>query len=146
MITNNKQRAATRLAIGLLTAAVGLMTFGCGSKKPVAFGTVTVDGKPVEKGAIQFFPITGEGQTAGTMLENGQYRVEVSPGPMKVVINAPKIVGKQKLYNEPDSPTVDAYKEQLPAKYSSVATSELKVVIEGQGGEFNFDLTIEKKK
>src|SRR3954452_20293684 len=116
---------ARLLALG---AALVLAAAGCGSRRRVVPGTVTVDGKPVERGAIQFLPADGAGPTAGGVIENGRYHVLASPGTMKVVINATKVVGHRKLYDDlADSPVIDVVQEVLPAKYSDVRKSELTI-------------------
>src|ERR1051326_9410921 len=82
---------------------------GCGSKKPVMHGVITLDGEKLDSGTIEFFPVDGEAQTAGTTIgKDGSYRVEVPAVKMKVVIHSSKGVGKQRMYpNKPDSPEVD---------------------------------------
>ena len=56
---------------------------GCGSSTAVS-GVVTVDGKPVPKGVVNFDPLDGKGQTAGAPIENGNYTVKLKPGRYRV--------------------------------------------------------------
>ena len=56
----------------LLFALVGCSRDG----RLAASGTVTLDGKPLESGAITFKPAPGsEGHSAGESLENGQFQL-----------------------------------------------------------------------
>lgn len=134
--------------LALVTVAAGALTAaGCGNRKPVVTGSVTLDGQPVERGAIQFFPASGDGQTAGTVIENGRYQTETSPGPMKVVINAPKVVGKRRAYDDqPDGPMIDVVRESLPARYSDMSKTELTYTVEPGNNEANFELQGDRKK
>src|SRR5947209_20517753 len=135
------------LLIGLC-AALTLAAAGCTAKKPVVFGLVTLDGKPLDNGSIQFFPVAGDGQTSGANIgPNGRYRTDASPTKMKVVIHASKVVGRRKMYdNVPDSPMIDLLEEIMPAKYSDMHKSELTATIVPGENEVNFELQSDQKK
>src|SRR5882762_6428356 len=91
---------------------------GCGTRKPVVSGVVTLDGHPLDNGIIEFFPVRGDGQTSAAFISReGRYRTEASPTEMRVVIHSNKVVGKRKLYEDvPDSPTQEILTEQLPPR------------------------------
>lgn len=133
----------------ILSAAAGVvvlgLTVGCGGpERAKVSGTVTLDGKPLETGTISFYPVANSGQTAGGGIQNGQYTLEASPGEMTVLISANKVVGKQKMYDTPDSPTVDKVVELIPERYNK--TSELKVTLKAGVNEgVNFDLKSKSK-
>src|SRR4051812_18552277 len=98
---------AARAAAGLLLA-LGL-TAGCGCAGGAGggevSGTVTYDGKPVEQGAIAFYPANGP--AAGGAITNGQYTVaKVAVGTAKVRISGVKITGQKKMYDDPNAPVV----------------------------------------
>lgn len=102
-------------------------------------GIVTYEGKSVESGAITFFPVDGKSPTAGAMIAQGQYSAAVALGEMKVVISAPKIVGRRKLYaNNPQSPEMDLTVEALPERYNERST--LKVILASAVEKRDFDL------
>ncbi|HVX63980.1 MAG TPA: hypothetical protein VHC19_25380 [Pirellulales bacterium] len=129
------------IAAALLT----LLAAGCAAKsnKSPVEGQVTIDGQPVAQGTIQFLPLDGKGQTAGGMIRDGRYSLESSPGEMRVVISAPKVISQRKAYDTPDSPTIDEVQEQLPARYSG-PESELRANVEsGQENKADFMLKIE---
>jgi hypothetical protein len=130
----------------LVVLAVGLATVvGCGGPpKAHVRGTVTLDGKPLPEGVIQFFPTGATGQTAAATIKDGVYEVEASVGAMKVTISANEVVGKQKLYDTPDSPVIDTVRQIIPARYNT--KSELTADLVEGPNEVNFDLKSDKKK
>jgi hypothetical protein len=113
---------------------------GCGDAGSMAEvkGKVTFDNKPVESGAIAFYPVDGKAPTAGGAIKDGQYDVKVPVGLAKVTISAPKVVGKKKLYNTPNSPEGLITAEALPAKYNE--QSELQFEVKPGRNEKDFEL------
>lgn len=136
----------TLFVLSLAFAVLGLA--GCGSGKPIVTGVVTLDGKPLENGTIQFFPVAGDGQTsAATLAADGSYRMEASPTKMKVVIHAVKIVGKRKMYEgQADSPTIDLTEELVPARYSDMNKTELTYTVTNGPNKADFALQSNPKK
>ncbi len=114
---------------------------GCGpeSKMTMVSGTVTIDGVPPETGAISFIPIDGATPTAGGVIEKGKYTSEAPIGESKVEIRVPKVVGKKKLYDTPDSPVQDIMEEVLPPKYNEA--TELRFTGVKGKNEKNWELT-----
>src|SRR5262245_29101434 len=76
-------------------AFVAGLIAGCGSDNPLGrkalSGTVTLDGAPLAKGAIEFHPITEGGTQSGGLIENGRYSVPAdkgaTPGEYRVLIS-----------------------------------------------------------
>ncbi|HEX3147077.1 MAG TPA: hypothetical protein VHR66_03285 [Gemmataceae bacterium] len=117
-----------------------LLVTGCdGSPFAEVSGTVTVDGTPVEAGAITFLPVDGKTPTAGGEIKGGKYNVKVPVGQMKVSISVPMAIGKKKLYATPDSPEGTMYKESLPGRFNE--TTELTLDVKSGTNEKNWDLT-----
>src|SRR5262245_31539415 len=115
---------------GLLVATLWVAA-GCSGSGPrmgEVTGSVTVDGKPAESGAISFFPLDGKSPTAGGMIKDGRYTAKVPVGNAKVEIRVPKVVGKKKLYDRPDSPEQPILQEVLPPKYND--QTELKFEVQ----------------
>lgn len=126
----------------LLLSCFGLMFFllaGCAPSDGMSqvSGTVTLDGKPLETGAITFAPTDGQSPTAGATIQAGKYTARIPKGSVKVAITSPKEVGKRKLYNTPDSPETPIIQELIPAKYNQA--TELTRDISGDA-TLDFDL------
>jgi hypothetical protein len=95
--------------------------------------------KSAEHGAITFFPVDGKARTTGTKIIGGKYNANVPLGLQKVEIHVPKVIGRKKLYNTPDSPMEDITDESLPAKYNR--QSELQLDVKPGNNEQDFNLT-----
>ena len=101
---------------------------GCSkSNLGVVTGTISVDGAPAKSGSIAFFPTNRKSSTAGSEIVDGRYTAKVALGAAKVEIRVPKVVGKKKLYDRPDSPMKEVLSESLPRKYND--ETELKLDI-----------------
>ena len=131
-----RDRFAGFLAATLLTLA------GCssGPSEGEVSGNITVDGKPAEAGAISFFPLDGQGPTAGGAITGGRYSpIRLPVGNYRVEIRVSVKVGERKLYNTPDSPVQPTFREILPTKYND--DSELKYDVTAGPQEKNWDLS-----
>jgi hypothetical protein len=106
-----------------------VLVFGCSSdtKHGIVTGMVSFDGQPLKSGNIRFDPADGHSATADAMITDGKFSATVPPGEKRVSITAPKIIGTKKVYETPNSPTVDLTEEMLPKRYN--AQSELKVTV-----------------
>jgi hypothetical protein len=109
-----------------MLALVTPLILGCGNRKPVMEGQITLDGVPVRKGAIQLRPVDGKGQTAGTGVVDGRYRMECSLGTMKVIVNWPQADGKM-LDPGGSGQMVDRYVESVPPKYNEKTSLEVTI-------------------
>jgi len=118
--------AVTRAIVCALALAAPLLVSGCGTRRPVVEGQITLDGIPVRKGAIQLIPADGKGQTAGTGVVDGRYRMEASPGTMKVIINWPQANGKM-MDPGGSGQMIDRYVESVPPHYNE--KTELTVTV-----------------
>jgi hypothetical protein len=105
-------------------------------------GTVTLDGRPLESGLIRFVPTDGQTATADATITHGEFTVTVPVGEKRVSISAPKVTGKRKMYDTPDSPTMDVIEELLPARYN--AQTELTTSITAGDQPAEFALTSKK--
>jgi hypothetical protein len=130
------------LGRGPLLAAVVVLLAGCSANHTaVVTGTVRVDGEPLEKGSISFVPVDGQGVTAGGEILDGKYIVaKASPGTMTVQIRYPKVAGQKKLYDTPDSPIRNVFREALPAKYND--RTELRLEVQPGNNEKDWDLSL----
>jgi hypothetical protein len=126
--------AACTLAVALSAAA------GCGTAPASATvtGDVTLDGKPLKEGLIRFVPVDGQTPTADARIVDGKFTATVPPGEKRIEISASRVVGKQKMYDTPDSPVVEQTAEALPARYN--VRSELTWTIQKGTQERQFEL------
>ncbi len=120
----------------VVVAFVGFLV-GCGGEKGMGHvsGKVTVDGQvPAVGSSITFFPSDGK-QSAGAMLKDGLYSVDVPIGESRVEIRIPRPVanGPAQPKEGPGSgpgPGGDGggyITESLPKKYNDESTLTLKV-------------------
>lgn len=128
---------------------LGLSLAGCGSaptdfpREPVT-GTVTLDGRPLEKGLITFRPLQGEEPIASAVVVEGVFSVDrpdgPAPGPHKVEVWASAPTGKTA--RDPDDPArrVEVIKSIVPERYNhrTELTAEVKP---GGDNAFEFPLT-----
>jgi hypothetical protein len=130
------------LGRGPLLAAVAVLLAGCSDNHTaVVTGTVRVDGEPLEKGSISFVPVDGQGVTAGGEILDGKYTVaKASPGTMAVQIRYPQVAGTKKLYDTPESPIRNVFREVLPAKYND--RTELRLEVQPGNNEKDWDLSL----
>lgn len=120
-----------------------ILTTGCGDPtRAKVTGTVTIDGKPISGGMIEFRPEAQDGPTAGVGIgPDGTYKTETATGRMVVVIEGTKVVGQRKAYDTPDSPMIDVVKSYIPARYNR--KSELRVDLKAGTNVCDFDLKMD---
>ena len=111
---------------GLFATVCLLLIVGCGSSNGLIeiSGQVRYDGQSVQQGFIAFIPADGLGPSAETVVQDGRYRVDVSPGPKKVIIEGIKKIGERHIAG-PESPLAPINEQYLPARYSNRRDSEL---------------------
>ena len=78
-----------------------------------ASGETNTLGAPLKEGVIRFVPVDGQTPTADAPIVNGRFSATVPVGKKRVEISAPRVVGKRKMYDTPDSPVVDDVAELL---------------------------------
>lgn len=107
-------------------------------------GTVSVDGKPLDKGLITFIPVE-KGVAAGGEIVDGLYQIEssggLSPGEYKVEIDSQKPTGK-KVPETIGTGMIDEYASVIPEKYNR--KTELKVQIQPSDNKHDFTLATGK--
>ena len=116
-----------RRALLLLFVLVGVIGCPGASSQGEVDGTVTLDGMPLKEGDVRFVRVDGKSQTASAKIIDGQFTAQVPTGEMRVEISAPKVIGKRKMYDTPDSHVVDKVRELLPPRYN--AKSELRLIV-----------------
>jgi hypothetical protein len=131
---------------------LGAMASGC-SRVPRRFaleGQVTVDGAPLEAGAMAWIPMAGTvGPTCGGSIARGRFAIPASEGAREGEYRVEITASRQS--ERADSPSLDGMTmgysviQYLPARYNS--ESELvATVTRGGKNRYTFDLTTEKGK
>jgi hypothetical protein len=115
-VAGHQPRPCGSVAAGWLIAIVALAAGGCGRGPATTVeGLVTIGGKPVETGWIRFAPAVGDGPTAGGTIEQGRYKVVVTPGSVKVSLQGYKQVGEERPGYDPTGPLVPIMEPLLPS-------------------------------
>ena len=96
-----------------------LLTMGCEPSLSTVSGNVTVDGKPLEKGAISYVPADAKGVPVTADVAGGKYELQVMAGKKFVQITAPVVIKKEKQSDAPDAPYIEFTAESLPEKYNT---------------------------
>lgn len=125
-----------RLIVWILVGIVG-----CGSSGPpkaTVNGAVSLDGVPVPRGAITFTAVDGSTPTSGTEIKDGRYTAEVYLGDMQVSLSYPKVTGKKKAYDTPDSPYIESTTEVMPERVRQ--DSELRAAVKSGSNTHDFHI------
>lgn len=138
-------RSATAVVVGSL---VCLILPGCGGGPdlpPVAevSGVVTIDGKPLPRGTIQFVPDESKGTAGatavGTIGPQGRYRLQTA-GVDGAIVGFHK-VGVYALEKEPEDERAPPPPPLIPPKYFNADTSGLRAEVKaGEDNEIDFPL------
>lgn len=133
-----------RCLIGLVCVAA---TIGCGPPKTFVTGTVTLDGEPIERASVEFFPRDGKGRTAGGFSDPaGRYRVEVSPGEMRATVSLIKVVRQDRRQVSEENPDGNVMEEIIPPQFSDRKETQLTVTpIEGTTTTADFTLSSDSR-
>ena len=96
-------RKAPRFFIAVAAAVLPLAA-GCGKPAGSIRGSISYDGRPVDRGAITFFPEDGKGPNCGGAIAGGRYEAaDLTPGKKRVQIVGVKAVnfGRRPEYMDP---------------------------------------------
>ena len=132
-------RCSNWLSWTAVLALASLVAIGCGPRRPVMEGSVTLDGMPIDAGTIMLVPADGKGPMAGTGIRAGRYRVATAVGPKQVWINFPQNDGTKMLDPGGSGQMIDRSVESVPARYNT--KTELEITI--KPGLNTHDFTLE---
>ena len=143
------EKPVARYTVAVLCGClVCLILLGCGGGPdlpPVAgvSGVVTIDGKPLPRGTIQFVPDESKGTAGatavGTIGPEGRYTLQTA-GVDGAIVGFHK-VGVYALEKEPEDETAPPPPPLIPPKYFKADTSELTAEVKaGEDNEINFPL------
>lgn len=138
-IQYRRRRMLLGLVLGL-AAAMGIC--GCGKPATVIEGLVSLDGQPVPNASLEFFPVSGKGRVSFTKTDaTGRYRVAVWPTPLKVIVTATKIDGKEQNPFAPQGEMMDRVVNALPENYGYQEKTPLVAEpVEGKTTTIDFSL------
>jgi hypothetical protein len=138
MLLIGRHRRSSVLVLTVLCACAGC------ARNPRIEGSVTLDGVPVDGGAISFFQGTGPGSDKGNAaIVGGKYVIEgerarnLTPGSYRV-----EIYWLQKANADPNSPNADkgaAVKQLIPKKYNGPDSTLTREITQGTN-KLDFDL------
>src|SRR5262245_17385185 len=141
-----------RLCALLLSFLLVAASVGCGPGNPLGrkalSGTVTLDGAPLPKGAIELHPLNDAGVQSGALIEVGRYSIPTAkgatPGTYRVVIydayETPALAPGQMPGDDLPPPP----KPKVPPDWNSKSKHEIEVKKDGPF-QFNFDVVTKKK-
>jgi hypothetical protein len=129
----------------LMLLTVGAFSFfmGCGgtNQQPLS-GTVNWQGKPIERGAINFFPKSSDGMTVGSGIKDGKFSIDREygppPGKYRVEILAFRETGKTEFDVDQNKP-VAIDEQYLPKQFNQSSTLETEIQA-GKPNDLTFDL------
>lgn len=133
----------------LLAVLVALAATGCNRGPGLLriYGTVTVDGQPVEKGTIEFIPIEGtHGPSTGGSITDGKYDVAARLGPLEGGTYQVQITGMRKTGKttanifQPGGPPLELEDNFIPAKYNRESTLKATITAETAKDGLDFHL------
>jgi hypothetical protein len=160
----NSMTSLRKWLVGSVMLTSALLLTGCGEKLYKAGGKITVDGRPVKEGLIEFHPKSG--RTVVGAIKDGTFTLShtsegdgIPAGEYKVVIQA-DIWVDGKLTKEQENEIAMMKKNGVldeipkgghlvhvvPREYNTVATTPLSEKIDGTKLEFVYDIVTKGKK
>jgi len=123
-------------AIGILAVCFAV---GCGDKtggRVGLSGTVTFQGKPLDRGNILFIPSTPGPTQTGAEIKDGKFTIikeqGLVPGKYKVSISSPDGVTPDASSNQPPGPSGNfASKERITPEFNTNSKEEIEVKADG---------------
>ena len=134
-LSNVQKESVFQFSVFYILSSLLILLFGCSSEtdsrmpdRNSVTGSVTLDGEALQDGSITFYS-EGDaelGIRSSTSINDGKYKLLVTPGEKKVMVN--------QLVDISELKTI----EKIPAKYNSKTTLEADVTVENR--TFDFEL------
>lgn len=140
-LKNDARRVAAWLAVAVLACGC---SEGDGLQREAVSGKVTFDGKPLDRGSIQFLPMeANQGAGAWGEVVNGAYSIAASDGPVAgkysvSISSVSKASATTSVLPRDDEGQVDPH--AIPEVYNLRTTLDATVKA-GELNEHNYDLT-----
>ena len=141
--------ASSAWCISAWTVCQVLASLGCGPGNPLGrlpiSGQVTLDGEPLNDGAIQFAPAENDRPGSGAPILNGRFSIDelhgLPPGQYRVMIFSPDSAQPDPM--EPAGGAAGDFippsTERIPVRYNIDTTLEIEVIEDGPN-DFEFTL------
>jgi hypothetical protein len=131
------QRIA-RLMVCLLLGTL-VWAAGCSGASGVGTvsGQVTLDSEPLKEGVVRFVPVDGKSQTSSAVITNGTFTATVPVGTMRVEFSASRVLGRRKVYDDLNSPTVEVVGERIAERFNVKSELRINVRTGRQSETFN---------
>lgn len=120
---------------------------GCGGSDGIerygVSGTITLDGEPLDTGAIQFGPEDGQGMSGGAAIQDGTYEIPADRGlpAGKYRVRISSAGGAPQPEEEaPGESLENLATERIPAKYNVNSQETVEITTDGDN-TFNFDIS-----
>jgi hypothetical protein len=117
----------SKVEVAALAICLALVS-GCAPAVRVVEGKVTLDGKALPSGAIDFEPADSRNKVFGGDIKEGRYRIEIPPaqaqGTSVVRILSPQPTGRKVPAGPPAAPgaMIDEIAEAIPRQYNTSST------------------------
>jgi hypothetical protein len=116
------------------------MVVGCGdgSNTSTVHGTVTHEGKTLERGTLLFNPVDASlPPSRATIQSDGTYELAAVPGDYKITVS---LFSETDPNLEPGDPGYEEPKSLIPVKYSSLNSTPLRGTVESQETAIDLEL------
>ena len=145
--------ASSGTCAALASIALGVLLFvGCGphTDRLEINGKVTLNGAPLDGGAIRFSSLGEKKMASGAMVNGGQYDIPrekgLLPGSYRVELSAPDESVPPVMVRPPGGgPGSLAAPERIPAEYNENSTHTIEVTAGGDN-QFDFDIVSKPTK
>ena len=125
-----------------------LLSIGCGGDSNIGKveGVVSLDGEPLKRALVCFYPTDGRA-SAGQTDEEGHYELQYIRNVKGAVVGPHKVTISTYIHREDDPPTSEfggnGREETMPPKYLDRRKTELSATIESGSNKVDFKLTSE---
>lgn len=132
----------TNHSMSLILITLAICSIGCGSAGPSPVdvsGNISIDGKPLNQGAIIFTDAKGK-RAYGEIHSDGSFVVgQVVPGEFRVAVNVPK---RRRVANQESDRERGARPQpvSIPNRYGDVDSSGLQFEITPESHDLNIEL------
>ncbi len=139
LLTFNEIMKKRQLFVIIFLAALAIVGCSRSGDRLAASGTVTLDGKPLESGSINFSPVDSSTNGSGGMVKNGEFEIAADSGlpagKYSVTILAFSPTGRTVR-----DPQMGDRPEMAPVRFKEAGTLEAAVTADGSN-QFEFKLT-----